>query len=279
MDTSNSDHDSFRIRNARRWAPGGWLSYIVALAAVGIAFGIRNELHTVLQAQYPFGPFTVAALLVEFFLGLGPALVAVFAGFFLGTYFFVPPFNTIGFPEPVDFIFVAGYLLVVLLAVFLIEDLQRSKYALGLMKDVLQSRLEMLERSNAERTHAERAAQDSSERFRALASSFPQILYMRRVDGEFEYLNEQYYLYTGLAPGSLGAVGWIVAVHPDDTAAVIDAFERVGRSGAEEVLRFRLRRADGSYESFAGPLCRLEGRHGKDIKWVGALVKLPPAHS
>ncbi len=277
MDTSNSDHDGFRIRNSRRWAPGGRLPYVFAFAAVGIACGIRYELHPVLQAQYPFVPFTVAAVLVEFFLGLGPALVTVSAGFLLGTYFFVPPFNTIAYPEPVDFIFVVGYLLVVLLAVFLIEDLQRSRYALSLMKDVLESRLEMLERSNSERTHAEYAAQESSERFRSLASSFPQILYMRRVDGEFEYLNEQYYFYTGLAPGSLGAVGWIVAVHPEETAAVIAACDRVSHAGTEELLTFRLRMADGSYAQFSGPLCRIEGKHGKDIKWTGSIVK-PTVH-
>jgi len=249
------------------------------LAAVVIAFGVRHALHAVLQAQFPFVSFTVAAVLVEFFFGLGPALVAVFAGLFLGTYFFVPPFGSLAIPEPLDLVFVGAYLVVVLLVVCLIEDLQRSRYALSLMKDVLQSRLEMLERSNAERTLAERSAQESGERFRALASSFPQILYMRRVDGEFEYLNEQFYRYTGLTPGSLDAVGWIIAVHPDEATAVSEACERVGRSGAEEMLQFRLRLADGSYENFAGPLCRLQGGHGLDIKWVGTVVKSSAAHA
>ena len=234
---------------------------------------IRFELHPVLQSDYPFLLFTVTALLVEFFLGLGPALLVVFIGLLLGTYFFVQPYDSFLIPEPLDLFFVGGYLLIALLVIFLLEDLQRSKYALSLMKDVLQSRLEMLERSNTERMLAERAAQENSERFRSLGASFPQILYMRRVDGEFEYLNEQFYRYTGVAPGALGAAGWMLAVHPEDTAAVMAVSDRVGDSGVPETLKFRLRMADGSYERFSGPLTRLDGKHGKDIKWVGSVVK------
>jgi len=273
MKTPNSKHDNFRIRNARRWSLGGWRPYAGALATVSLAFLIRFELHPVLQSDYPFLLFTVTALLVEFFLGLGPALLVVFIGLLLGTYFFVQPYDSFMVPEPLDLFFVAGYLLITLLAIFLLEDLQRSKYALSLMKDVLQSRLEMLERSNTERMLAERAAQENSERFRSLGASFPQILYMRRVDGEFEYLNEQFYRYTGVAPGALGAAGWMLAVHPEDTAAVMAVSDRVGDSGVPETLKFRLRMADGSYERFSGPLTRLDGKHGKDIKWVGSVVK------
>ncbi len=273
MNIPNAKENAFPVRNARRWSPGGWRPYAGALAAVSLAFLIRFELHPVLQSDYPFLLFTVASLLVEFFLGLGPALMVVAIGLLLGTYFFVPPYDSIFVPEPLDIFFVGGYLLIALLAIFLIEDLQRSKYALSLMKDVLQSRLEMLERSNTERTLAERAAQENSERFRSLAASFPQILYMRRVDGEFEYLNEQFYRYTGLAPGALGDAGWMLAMHPEDTAVVTELCDRVGSSGVAEALKFRLRMVDGSYEEFAGPLTRLEGKYGKDIKWVGSIVK------
>ena len=266
-------NEDLPIRNARRWAPGGWQSWAGACGAAGLAFLIRFELHPVLQSEYPFLLFTVTALLVEFFLGLGPAIFVVIAGFLLGTYFFVPPYNSILVPEPRDLFFVAGYLIINALAITLLEDLQRSKYALGLMKDVLQSRLEMLERSNTEREFAERQAQESSERFHSLAASFPQILYMRRVGGEFEYLNEVFFHYTGLDAGLLGEAGWLTAIHPEDTARVTRACERVGLSGSSETMQLRLRMADGSYEQFVGPLSRIEGTHGKDIKWVGSLAR------
>jgi len=125
---------------------------------------------------------------------------------------------------------------------------------------------------SVEDTAAERAAQENSERFDSLAAGLPQILYMRRVDGEFEYLNEQFYRSTGLTAGALGHDGWLAAVHPDDIRAVNEAFERVAATGINEELRLRLRMVDGAYELFGGPLTRLDGRHGKDIKWIAGLV-------
>jgi len=265
-----TQNEGLPVRNARRWAPGGWAAWAGVGCAVGLAFLIRLELHPVLQSEYPFLLFTVAALLVEYFLGLGPAVFAVISGLLLGIYFFVPPYNSFLIPEPLDLFFIAGYLIINSLAITLIEDLQRSKYALGLMKNVLQSRLEMLERSNIEREFAERQAQENSERFRSLAASVPQILYMRRVGGEFEYLNEAFYRYTGLDAGLLAESGWLAAVHPEDTGRVVRACERVGQSGAREIMQLRLRGAGADYEQFAGPLSRIEGKHGKDLKWVGS---------
>ena len=269
----NSPDASHAIRNARRWAPGGWRPWAGAGGAVALAFLARYQLHPLLGSQYPYLLFIIAALLVEFFFGLGPAIFAVIAGLLLATYFFVPPYNVFFPPEPLDLFFAAGYLIINGVAITLIEALQRSKYALSLMKDVLQSRLEMLERSNMEREYAERLAQESSERFRSLAASFPQILYMRRVGGEFEYLNEAFYRYTGLDAGLLGDIGWLEAVHPEDTERAGRACERVGESGEGETMQLRLRMADGRYEQFAGPLSRVEGTHGKDIKWVGSLAR------
>ena len=131
----------------------------------------------------------------------------------------------------------------------------------------------MLERSNMERQFAEKLAQESTERFRSLAASFPQILYMRRIGGEFEYLNEAFYRYTGLESGLLGEAGWLAAVHPEDTERAVQACDRVGLSGAGETMQLRLRMTDGRYEQFAGPLSRIEGKHGRDIKWVGSLAR------
>jgi PAS domain S-box-containing protein len=269
----NGPDASHTIRNARRWAPGGWRPWAGAGGAVALAFLARYQLHPLLGSQYPYLLFIIAALLVEFFFGLGPAIFAVVTGLLLGVYFFVPPYNSFLIPEPVDVFYVAGFLIINALAITLIEDLQRSKYALGLMRDVLQSRLEMLERSNMEREFAEKQAQEHSERFRLLAASLPQVLYMRRVDGEFEYLNEAFFRYTGLDAGLLGDAGWLAAVHPEDMERAGRACERVARSGNGETMQLRLRMADGRYEQFAGPLSRIEGTHGRDIKWVGSLAR------
>jgi PAS domain S-box-containing protein len=263
-----------RIRNVKRWAPGGVRSYAIAVAAIMIAFAVRFALQPVLTDRYAFLFFAIAALLVEFFAGLGPALLVVASGLVIGGYFFVPPFNSLGMPEGFELVVIAFYLVVAMVGIILIESLQRSRYEARLLHEVAQSRLEMLERSHGQRLQAEEAARQSEERFQALASGLPQVWYMRRLDGNFEYVNDQFYQYTGLAPGSLEENGWLKAIHPDDVERVKSEWNRIAETGGEQSSRFRLRMADESYRYFAGQLSCIQDQRGKIIKWAGVSTEL-----
>lgn len=259
-----------KIKNAKRWAPGGITPWAVAIAAIMMAFGIRYALQPVLHGHLPLLTFMIAALLVEFFAGLWPALLVTATGLVIGAYFFVPPFHTLAIPEGPDLVFIVYYLSINFLGIFLIESLQRAKYEARLLKEVALSRLDMLERSNAERLKAEKAAQRSEERFQSLASSMPDVWYMRRLDGNFEYVNDQFYQYTGLEPGSLEGGGWLKAIHPGDVEQVRAAWKRVAETGEGDFSGFRLRMADGSYRRFEGQLSCIEDKRGKIIRWAGA---------
>ena len=263
-----------KIKNSVRWSSAGARSYAIAIAAIVIASGLRFALHPVLEADLPFLFFTIAGFLVAFLAGLWPALLVVASGFAIGTYFFVPPFNSIVIPETADLIFAIGYLSVSLLGIFLIESLQRAKYEARLLQQVAQSRLEILQRSNSERLRAEEATRQSEERFQTLASTLPHIWYMRRLDGNFEYVNDHFYQYTGLAPGSLQGNGWLKAIHPDDVERVKTAWSHVADTGQESTSGFRLRMADGAYHRFEGQVSRIEDKRGKIIKWVGMSAEL-----
>lgn len=263
------------IKNARRWAPSGPLAYAGAAAALAAAFGLRYAFQPVLEDRLAFVSFTICAMLVEYYAGLAPALLVTAGGLLLGVYFFVPPYDELLMPEAQDLIFIGGYLSVALLGILLIESLQRAKYELRLLKELAQSQLEMLERSDAGRTRAEHAARRSDERFESLASGLQDVWYMRRLDGNFEYVNDRFYEYTGTAPGSLEEDGWLKAVHPDDIEEVTTAWERVCETGDERESSLRLRMADGSYRRFEGLLSCVDSKGGKIIKWVGAST--PPA--
>jgi PAS domain S-box-containing protein len=258
-----------RNRNARRWAPGGIKPYAVAAAALAVASAIRFALHPILKDNLPFLTFTIAALLVEFYCGLAPALLVVAGGFLIGTYYFVPPYATFLAPEIWDLVYTVGYFAVVLLGIALIESLQRSRYEARMLREVAQSRLEMLERSHAGRRQAEAAAQRSEEQYLALASSMPHVWYMRRRDGNFEYVNDLFYELTGLAPGSLQGSGWLSVIHPDDAQAVRASWDRIAATGEECASGFRLRMADGTYRYFAGRLTCVQDKRGRIIKWEG----------
>ena len=127
----------------------------------------------------------------------------------------------------------------------------------------------MLERSHAGRLLAEDTARRSAEQYQELATSVAQVWYMRRLDGNFEYVNDEFYRLTGLAPGSLEARGWLDVIHPDDTASVQSSWSHVATTGVECASEFRLRMADGSFRHFSGTLSRIEDKRGKIIKWAG----------
>ncbi|WP_458424704.1 PAS domain-containing protein [Methylorubrum extorquens] len=65
--------------------------------------------------------------------------------------------------------------------------------------------------------------------------------------GSLTYISQQWHALTGQKPTeSLGA-GWIEAVHPEDRAAIGRGFAEACERQVEFVLRYRLRRADGTY--------------------------------
>jgi len=64
--------------------------YLSALLASGLALGFSWPLRTWLERS-PFAAFFVAACLVAWYAGLGPALVAMIAGWTLAVYYLLPP--------------------------------------------------------------------------------------------------------------------------------------------------------------------------------------------
>ena len=70
--------------------------YLVAVAVVAIAFGLRFGLYGGLNSRLPFAFFLPAALIAAWYGGLGPGMLAAALGLLLGDYFFLPPHETWG---------------------------------------------------------------------------------------------------------------------------------------------------------------------------------------
>jgi PAS domain S-box-containing protein len=66
-------------------------NYVVAVAFVAVAFGVRLALEPVLQDRSPYLPFVFAVAITAIYCGVGSAFMAMLAGLFLSLYFFVPP--------------------------------------------------------------------------------------------------------------------------------------------------------------------------------------------
>jgi len=144
-----------KLKNARAWAPRTPLRWPLAVAALIAAVLLRLALHEVLGAQFPLISFTIATLLVHFFLGLWPALFVALLSLPVGTYLFVPPYNTFTMPDPEDFYLITYYVVTTVLFMMLIQYLRRALYQSVLLAEVAESRYLMLLDSEADRAAAE----------------------------------------------------------------------------------------------------------------------------
>ncbi|MBA3646832.1 MAG: PAS domain S-box protein, partial [Gemmatimonadaceae bacterium] len=98
-----------------------------------------------------------------------------------------------------------------------------------------------------ERTQAVHQLRASEEKFRMLAESMPQIVWITRPDGGNIYLNQQWVDYTGLTLEESLDDGWIKPFHPDDRQRAWDAWEKATTTIGVYSLECRIRRTDGEY--------------------------------
>ena len=119
------------------------------------------------------------------------------------------------------------------------------------------------------RKQAEALAAESVARFRRLADALPEKIFTATPDGETDYLNQQWSIYTGLPLHEVLRLGWRQFVHPDDLEEKVN---RWNQHSKPELLRIRtsLSGADGAYRwhlSRAQPMRRSDGTVSM---WVGS---------
>jgi K+-sensing histidine kinase KdpD len=157
-----------QIHNSRYWAPRGAARWLFAAAALAAAAGVRLALHPLLGPIMPGTAFCIAASLVEYYLGLAPALTVMLLGLCVADYLFVPPYSSVTILDRSDVVLVVSYPIVTLLVITLIERLRRAQFRAQLIASVAQSRYEMLLRQDNERALAKRAVDETHRLLRYL---------------------------------------------------------------------------------------------------------------
>ena len=130
--------------------------------------------------------------------------------------------------------------------------------------------------SVVERARAEAALRESEARFRLMVDTVPQIIWIADANGQMEFFNRQFSLYTG-APFTSMSPAEVAAgfMHPDDGAAVVSAFETVLVTGEPFHIEHRIRSSAGDYRWFhvrADPY--RDPATGKIIRWFGVSVDI-----
>jgi PAS domain S-box-containing protein len=131
-----------------------------------------------------------------------------------------------------------------------------------------------------DRKHSEEALAASEERYRILADLNPQAIWMGAPDGSITYANQGYLDYTGLTLDGLEGPGWLDAFHPDDRAAVAEAWSRSVQTAEEYNIEARIVRAN-DHEPRLWCLRGLPVRDesGSVLHWLGVAMDIDDIRS
>jgi PAS domain S-box-containing protein len=117
---------------------------------------------------------------------------------------------------------------------------------------------------------AEREIQEREKRFRILATSIHQIVWITDDKGMLEYLSDQWETFTGSSPED-GIKNYHQFIHPDDLATVLKKGTDAMKTGTQWETEYRLKNIKtGKYRWFLGKTLPLRDEAGKIINWIGS---------
>src|SRR5690606_28537195 len=123
------------------------------------------------------------------------------------------------------------------------------------------------------------ALKESEERFRRLAESMPQIVFVAGADGEVVYINQRWREYTGVATANFEDCRRLVP--REDVDALTSNWKRARGTGGTFVAEFRLRGVDGLYRWFLTRAVPVRNSQGAIERWCGTSTDIAaqkPAH-
>ncbi len=121
-----------------------------------------------------------------------------------------------------------------------------------------------------EQKNAEEKIKNSEERFRTLAQSLPQLVWVSNAQGIYEFVSERWKEYTGIEPG--GENEWKAIVHPDDFDNINAAWMRSISTGSIYRHDVRLKSKSGEYRWHTVVGEPTLDKENNIVKWVGAFT-------
>jgi PAS domain S-box-containing protein len=109
----------------------------------------------------------------------------------------------------------------------------------------------------------------SNSRFRTAMNAVHGVLWTNSADGRMIGEQPGWATLTGQSYDEYQGYGWTEAVHPDDTAATLAAWEKAVTSRSMFVHEHRVRRHDGSWRQFIIRALPIIGSAGNIVEWVG----------
>jgi PAS domain S-box-containing protein len=126
-----------------------------------------------------------------------------------------------------------------------------------------------------EQKRTEQQLKESEERFRVLAETVPQLVWIERADGYVEYLNQRYIDYFQARPEQLQSYGWSHFLHADDAQRTLAVWHHACDSGEPYEIEYRLKEGQtGAYRWFLGRALPVRDEAGQILKWFGTCTDI-----
>jgi len=122
--------------------------YVIAAAAVGLAFLVRLELDRFWGDSLPYVTFYLAFLVVAWFTGVGPTLAGLVVSLLLGDFFFTSPRYTLGFTSTGEWLSAVLYTSVCLGLMVFARRMRRNEEDLRASQDRLELTVSELHRAH-----------------------------------------------------------------------------------------------------------------------------------
>ncbi|MDQ3682956.1 MAG: PAS domain S-box protein, partial [Bacteroidota bacterium] len=119
---------------------------------------------------------------------------------------------------------------------------------------------------------SEQAIRQSEEKFRTLAETLPQLVWMTDEKGNYEYASSQWVEYSGLDPYAEDT--WQRLVYPGDMRNMMQAWEQSLQTGNTYRTEVRLRSRAGEYRWHIVEGEPVRNEEGKILKWIGAFTDI-----
>ena len=120
------------------------------------------------------------------------------------------------------------------------------------------------------KVRAERALQDSEERFRSLILATTQITWTNDTDGKMRGEQPSWAAFTGQSRAEYEGYGWSRSVHPDDSASTVREWQAAVAEQRMFVGEHRVLRHDGEYRTCAIRAIPVLEPDGSIREWIGA---------
>jgi PAS domain S-box-containing protein len=108
-----------------------------------------------------------------------------------------------------------------------------------------------------------------SDQLRQVINTMPGLGWTATPDGQADFLNRQWFEYSGLSNEEAIGWGFLVTIHPDDFSQMMADWQLALRTGDFFETEGRVRRHDGEYRRFLFRGSAVRDRNDNIVKWIG----------